>query len=245
MMSAGKRGKADEEAFKLTLIEALKDKAVSQALSAAILTHMDAIADMVSLRIDARLKSLTETIKERDNRITALESTVHDLQVKLDDQEQYSRRESLRVDGIAERENESTDQLILELCNQQLNVEPPLQLQDIARSHRTGDRANIGKRAILVKFNSYRIRNQVIRARRQLKTVNDSRRTDGQAPIYMNEDLTRRRAHLAYQARSLKKTKRISDTWTWDGLIRVKDLHNRVHTIQKESDLSMFAGASE
>lgn len=238
--SAGKRGKPnsfeDGDAFKLALIEAYKDTAVCDALSAAVLKHIEVMADKVTLRIDARLKALTDQIKEKDARIDTLEASVRDLQVKLDDQEQYSRREALRVDGIPEVNNESTDALILELCNEGLKLDPPLKTEDISRSHRSGDRAKFGKRTILVKFSSYRIRDRVIRARKHLKSLH----RDGQAPIFMNEDLTKRRAHLAYLARGLKKEKRVLDTWTWDGLIRVKDLHNKIHVIDKESDLTKF-----
>ena len=55
---------------------------------------------------------------------------------KLDDIEQYSRRNCLLFTGIVEKDNENTDQLILDTCRESMGIE--LSLQDIDRSHRIG-----------------------------------------------------------------------------------------------------------
>ena len=72
-------------------------------------------------------------------KIDSLENTVEDLQYKLDEYEQYSRREALRFSGIKENGDEKTDNIITTICNNVLKVDPPLQPSDIARSHRSGD----------------------------------------------------------------------------------------------------------
>jgi hypothetical protein len=55
--------------------------------------------------------------------------------------------------------------------------------------------------------------------------------------ISINEDLTRFRSQLAFKARELKRAKKISDTWTADGKILVKDLKNSITVIRTEQDL--------
>ena len=48
----------------------------------------------------------------------------------------------------------------------------------------------------------------------------------------MNEDLTRARSRLLYQARQLKKAKKILDAWSVDGRILVKDKAEKIHLIR-------------
>ena len=55
---------------------------------------------------------------------------------RIDDLEQYSRRNCLLFLGIEERDDEDTDALVLDVCNSELEVE--VSLEDIERSHRLG-----------------------------------------------------------------------------------------------------------
>ena len=57
------------------------------------------------------------------------------------------------------------------------------------------------------------------------------------SPIYINEDLTRQRAHLAAACRNLKKASKITDTWTYDGTVFVKLKDNNIMRLTKTSDL--------
>ena len=95
-------------------------------------------------------------------------------------------------------------------------------------------------RAIIVKFASRRTKTLVMKNKKELKT-NPFRATDGTVhTVYIADDLTKRRASLAYQARMLKRSKAIQDTWTFDSNILVKDLHNRIVPIKNESDLNKY-----
>ena len=91
-------------------------------------TYLERIADKMCERLDAKVKIMTEQLKVRDQKIQALENTVNTLQLKIDDQEQYSRREVLRITGKPETENENTDQLVMALCNDTLKL-PPCKIQ--------------------------------------------------------------------------------------------------------------------
>ena len=58
---------------------------------------------------------------------------------------------------------------------------------------------------------------------------------DGQENIWINEDLTARRAYLLFQARKMKKSKEIIDCWSNDGNVLVKNKFRKivpVHNIQ-------------
>lgn len=231
----------DPDVFKLTLIEAFRDASVAEAIGAAVKRQVDTIADEVVKRLDARMKSFQAQLEAKDERIVALESDVTKLKNLLDDQEQYSRRESLRFSGIAESINgEDTDQLVLDLVNKEMKLVPPLERDDIARSHRSGDKdkAQDGRRAILARFATYRIRDRVIRARRNLKTYNIKAKREDRPRVFINEDLTKQRMDILYQARQFKKQDKIKDTWSWDGIIRIQARNNRVHAITKMANLT-------
>ena len=57
---------------------------------------------------------------------------------RLDDLEQYSRKPSVRVYGVPESTNGSTDQKLLQLFNDVMCLSPRIQLEDIEVSHRVG-----------------------------------------------------------------------------------------------------------
>ena len=59
-------------------------------------------------------------------------------------------------------------------------------------------------------------------------------------PLYFQDDLTPRRAKLAYYVRQLKRNGKLSDIWVTETKIIAKDLHNKIHTIKSYSDLEKF-----
>ena len=58
--------------------------------------------------------------------------------------------------------------------------------------------------------------------------------------LYFQGDLTPMRAKLTYQARQLKRNGKVSDTWVTENKNIVKDLRNRIHDIECNSDLKVF-----
>ena len=111
---------------------------------------------------------------------------------------------------------------------------------DLERSHRLG-RVVPGQkrpRAVIVRFVSERMRDSVYRARGSLKGYNDGK--EQHTRIFINEDLTARRATIAFKTRQLKKQRKIQDCWTYSGRILVKDNDNNIHEISSDIDLKRF-----
>ena len=119
-----------------------------------------------------------------------------------------------------------------------LEMSPPLEIDDLERSHRLGRRADKDgrprTRAIIVRFRSERVRDEVFRARTKLKSHNAERRTD---KIFINDDLTPRRAKLSFDARASKRANKITDCWTAYGRVMIKDLTGKVLQLNSASDL--------
>lgn len=230
--------KMDTTAFLLAFQEALRDPTILQSLATIVVSRIDDLADKVALKLDARLQSMDKQIKAKDQRIMALEKDVTELRDLVDAQEQYSRRESLRLFGIPETTGENTNALVMNFCTK-MSLDPPLNPSEISRSHRAGEKKQGVNRPLLVKFTNYASRDRVIRSRKNLKQHNSDPAC--QTPLFVSEDLTRLRAHLAYKARLLKKAGKIRDTWTWDGKVYIQNRHRQVTIITREKELSRFS----
>ena len=61
--------------------------------------------------------------------------------------------------------------------------------------------------------------------------------------VYINEELTKFRANLAHEARSLRNSGQINDAWTMYGKIMVKDKHNRICAYPRISQVQCTKGS--
>ena len=164
-------------------------------------------------------KENINAVKERERELDALHQKIADLEYRLENQEQYSRRTSLRFHNVPVPIGDDgkiahpvdTDQLILDICNQKLKLN--IQLHDIGRSHVIG-RVRNGKSQVIVRFISYRTRHLVYTNKKELK--NDSNGT------FISENLTQFRTGLVKRVARLKTDKQIEAYWTFDGRIFVK-----------------------
>ena len=168
---------------------------VKEAVASAVADLQKALEANTNVMRDLKI-----AVEERDRTISVM-------QAKIDDLEQYQRRQCLRIFGIEEKTSEDTDQIAMEVA-QKIGVQ--LNVNDIDRSHRVG-RSDTGRpRPIIVKFVSYRKRSEVFRNKKSLK---------GSA-ITLREDLTKTRYKLLREA--IEKFG-VSNVWSQDGHIVVKE----------------------
>ena len=153
--------------------------------------------------------------------ITDMSDQLKVLENRIDEMNQYSRRNCLKFRGIPEKEDDDTDSLIIDIINNKLGIK--VDLRDIGRTHRTGPSHPDYPRDIIVRFLSYRTRAAVYDARSNLaETVLESH-NHAPAHIYINEALTKQRAIVFAKARYLKKQNLIQGTWTRDGRIVLRN----------------------
>ena len=164
-------------------------------------------------------------ISLKDEEIEKLKEKNQLLEERLDEMEQYSRRNSIRISGVAE----TTD--VSEFISAKLNIDVSDQID---RCHPVGKRnADDKPRPLLVKFLNYGSREKVLKGRSKLKG----------SGIYINEDLTKSRSEIASKCKSLKKEKKITNTWIRDGTIFVKRIDDRVIRINSSRQLSLFVSS--
>ena len=141
-----------------------------------------------------------------------------------------------------EKDDENTDQLIMDTCREGMGIE--LNLQDINRSHRIGMKTqrevppepeengqvkHQKVRPIIVKFTSYRRRQQVFSAKKNLKGKH----------VGISENLTKIRQKIFNLARDVVGYKNV---WSQDGKIFAKRHDDRIITMTKERDLYLIEG---
>ena len=170
------------------------------------------------------------TQKERKKENSSLITRIAALEKIADQWEQYSRRNSLRISGFKEHTGENTDDIVV---NRAATIGCDLQLNEIDRSHRVGkpDASKTRHREILVKFASYRARQKLYKMRTSLKD-------NCYAGVFLNEDLTRKRSNVLFEARKVVKADCAKGAWSADGNILIKDFTNKVHRLSSVDDLN-------
>ena len=181
-------------------------------------------AKLIEHLVPSLENQIAEVIQPLKKDIVHLEDKITETDMRTDDLEQYGRRHSLRISGIPVSHKEHTDMLICEVLKNELNIE--INMGNIDRSHRIGQKKPNLNRPIAVRFINYRLKEHVYANRMYLKKG-----------YYINESLSKGRSSLFYKARQLKKQKLILDTWTRDGNIFVKTLDSTVKVCSRESQL--------
>jgi len=126
-------------------------------------------------------------IESKDIKIAAAKANTS---TRTDKLEQYQRRNSLRIFGVKEETNESTNQIAIDVARQIGVVVSP---SDIDRFHRIGKSGGKKHRPIIVKFVSYDKRNEVFKAKKILRKTG----------IVIQEDLTKIRADTVFSKKLL------------------------------------------
>ncbi|CAG2219871.1 HARBI1 [Mytilus edulis] len=187
-------------------------------------------------QVDKRLKDNNKMLDVWDSELDALHKKTKDMESRLESQEQYSRRTSLRfhniqvpVDGHGKILHPvNTDDKILSICNGQLGLN--LSIDDISRSHVIG-KAKYGKCQVIVRFMSNRTRDMVYTNKKYLKYNEDG--------VFITENLTKFRTDLTKKLSQMKYKNQIHAYWTADGRIFVKRAENsRKEQINSFEDIS-------
>lgn len=120
----------------------------------------------------------------------------------IDELEQYGRRMCLNVTNIPGDTDDYTEQLESKIMSVSDKLNLGLSPHDIDKCHRLGKRKGESNRKVIIKFTNSRARDKLYRAR---KSIGDG--------IFVQENLTRFREQLAFEARQLVRSKKISRTW--------------------------------
>ena len=169
-------------------------------------------------------KAMTNENKLKDDHISKLEAEgikhkkiIAKLEEQLDEQCQYTRRESLVFSGDQIPHGKSNEDCIEEVCKLASKIDPELSIApaDVSIAHRLGPKPATGpdRRSIIARFVRRNVKYSLLNRARRLKPRG----------IFVNESLTPMRQTIASVLRKLKKDHpaKISGYSTTDGSIYV------------------------
>ena len=159
----------------------------------------DLVSSIQSLRADVQV--LKVDLEAKDKKIAELENRLVN---RMDEMEQYGRRNNLRIFGVSESDNEDTDDPVLSVASK---LGLTLDAACIDRSHRLGKKG-LKVRPIIVKFVSYSDRRLMFGVKKKLKGTK----------LTIREDLASQRYRLLRDAIASYSEKRV---WSLDGVIKV------------------------
>ena len=184
--------------------------------------------EIIDLR--AELDEVKNNITEINDKQTSFEK--QRIPEKLDELDQYRWHSMIHLAGVPETsENESTVDVVIDVVKKNLGIE--LTKSDIDRTHRLGpmDNKHLTPRPIVIKFSNYTSRSLVYGERRKLMG----------SGLFMNDHLTATRSRWLYIARQYKKKKLITNAWSAEGRILVRDKDDKkTYVILNLSDLTAF-----
>lgn len=176
----------------------------------------------------AELEPLRNQVAVLTGENVSLKVNIDELELGLDHQEQYSRRDCLRINGVLGDTGEHSEDTDAKLLQMAASANIPLLPADIDKSHRLG-KPRVGlNRTVIVKFANSKSRDRVLNARKDV------------GGIYINEDISRYRQDLSYEARKLVRAKKLDGTWVGrGGVIYAKLPGGEPFKISSKSDMKM------
>ncbi len=189
------------------------------------------------------LKNIIEPLVQPLYRSSALEkqnevknAVIKQLQIQVDDLQQFSIGKSLRIDMITEENGEDAKQLVTQLVTHKMQVSHSH--EDINLSYRVGKKTENMISPIMVKFSNLSFCRSLYQAKIKLHSVEVH-------PVYINEDLTKQRISLLHEARQLKRKRKIANAWNADGNIFIKETVDGIPiNVEDNEDLAKYSSAT-
>ncbi|KAK3086271.1 hypothetical protein FSP39_016109 [Pinctada imbricata] len=172
------------------------------------------LTEKLNARIDERITPLVECI----DRLSIENKELH---MKLDELEMYSRKSCVRIFGVPESKTDC-DSAVMEIAEK---LQVPLAPTEIAVSHRVGKVSPSKPRPIIARITNYHLRHRLIKESKNLSKV------EGMRGVSVNQELTKKRSKLAYEARQMVKAGVIKSTFIWDGKIFLVDKQEKKHLV--------------
>lgn len=178
-------------------------------------------------KIERKLTEVSDTMKSLNKKVAANSSSIQMLDTKVDNMEQLSKKNSLRITGLADGETENLVDLVVSLINEKLRI--PCSSRDIDtafRLRRTGEDDPTKPRTILVNFVQNLKRNEIFSAKKLLKDTD----------VALFEDLTKPRYELLQAAKSKYGKKKV---WSSTGRIYRWDMDCNKKLLVKRDEVGI------
>lgn len=215
----------------LEVIEMLKEakedrRRLESELGKSLETSHEKIDQNMKLIEDQthKIDDYIQKIEQLHDENKQLKSRVKILEDKLEDAEQYSRLNSVEIQGIPEIKNEDTMEIVKKIG---VALDMPIKEEMVDTCHRLRKRTDGKPATLIVKFVRRIDKHALLQKRRVKGTLTTAHMGyTTSSPVYINECLTFQRRKLFAAARELKTEKNYRFLWVRDGRILMRKEEN-------------------
>lgn len=201
--------------FEKSLVDALKSSDVADAICEAIIKTITTKFYERFNYYDAKIKSLEaelELLKSTDNNSRNNIADIEDqkkLEQKVENLQQLSKRNNVRLIGLREVDNEETLATVKELFSNKLKINMEKSENRPLVAYRVGQQSHGRPRHIVVTFSNTSAKNSIYNKKKMLKG----------SGVVMKEDLTMERLKIV---RTASEKYGFKGVWTFNGTVYAK-----------------------
>ena len=177
--------------------------------------------EIINLK-DVIIKNLLDENSTLKSKISTLEKRVEKLEMENNQLGQYGRRNNLEISGIPDEiYGSSLEKTSIEILKS-INVD--VETSQIEACHRVGKKEkSTGSKKTIIRIVNRKYCLQALLNRKNLKTVDKSKITglNANSNLFIGENLTPYNSKLSFMCRILKTAKRISNTFTKNGVVHI------------------------
>ena len=156
-------------------------------------------------KLEKNMERMTDQQQKTEERVKYLEDKLFALTKKAVINEQYHRRQSIRIFGVPETRQENCQQLVVDMCNNRL--QKTLSPADLTSTHRIT--SSTKRQPIIAVFATHDMKMAILKERKKLKGSNQ----------VISEDLC---VELHQTLNRLNNDSRVAQAWSWDSRIFAK-----------------------
>ncbi|KAK9744498.1 hypothetical protein QE152_g7712 [Popillia japonica] len=205
----------------------LDEELIADRIVEKLMNSEDIIAKITNKICEKLIPKIDDKLNNIVKDVNLLHAKLEEANMKIEQLEQYSRVNNIRVFGVSETPQEDVCKTFINLCKNKLNID--IQPSEMDIIHRLRGREN-GTRPIIVRFTSRMTKKKIFSSKSKLKGTR----------IVFREDLTPYRLSLIKQLSSVVPSKSV---WTSDGKIFCKS-GNTIKHIKTFSDIESSRGRS-
>ena len=242
--------RSDSEALKQSMTELSKKFDQIETSQKYLSSQYDSILAAIG-EIKKQVQHVENQTDETWSEINKMKGETYDMEVRLDELAQYSRRDCLEITGIPVVPTDNPAKLVGEVA-QVIGIQ--LDPQDISIAHRLPSTTKVKDR-LIVKITRREKRDEFYKKRAKLKTktTKDLPTIKGQpldvnhkAAIHVNESLTPYRKRLFGEILKFKRNNNYKYLWTVNGKINLRETDiSTTHTFVSYEQLNNFRDQQE
>lgn len=183
------------------------------------------------------IKKVRGENKEMKHENTALKCSIVDLQLRVRNLEQYSRRNNIEISGVPGSQSENIELVLVDIAR---SINVVMSKEAVVVAHRVPSFSERRTPSIIVKFTTKREKDTWIegfKTRRPL-TADMINRKFGKEEVYVNEHLSPANKLLLKKTKEVAQTKNYAYVWNKDGKIFVrKEAGDKIRRINNEDEL--------